>query len=276
MKIGLSNLYLTTTSFKELIKNMENHGEECKIWELVDECKLSLQKRRIKILNGLKNSYSFTYIVHGPFCDLNIASMKPKVRNLSIRMVEKSISDAVMLGAKRFIMHPGFFDIFNLKETIDLNLISIGRIAEYAEKLSIPIAIENMPSGYSATLCNIADFKMFFGQVNLNKIGLALDFGHANMIGELESFMIEFKGKISHIHLHDNNSRFDSHLNIGDGTIDWVHAMKKIKDIRFRDYAIVESIMKPFESYMRILKIFIQNINQKQKIDTTRAKFTTA
>jgi sugar phosphate isomerase/epimerase len=50
-------------------------------------------------------------------------------------------------------------------------------------------------------------------------LSFCLDVGHANT-GLLPEFM-ELKSRLANLHVHDNNGKFDEHLPIGDGTVDF-------------------------------------------------------
>ena len=249
MKAGLSTLYLITSSSEVFVRDLEKYGADCKIWELVDDGMLSISKN-IKMLKKLQRFHSFEYLVHGPFSDLNIASLRSEVRDLSIEIIKRSILDAVELEAKRFILHPGFYNVFHFEDAKSMNLKSISKIAEYAEKVGVSLTIENMPKTHPAILCNVSDFKDFFDNIDHKSLGLTLDFGHANLIGEIESFIKEFKDRLNHFHVHNNNGNFDSHMSIEEGTIIWDKLIEQVKSIGYRDYLTVESTKKPFESYL--------------------------
>jgi len=65
---------------------------------------------------------------------------------------------------------------------------------------------------------NVEDFKRFYSEVN-EDIGLVLDVGHANINGQIESFLTTFADKIVDMHVHDNYGKGDQHLGIGYGNI---------------------------------------------------------
>ena len=191
MKIGLSSLYLTTESFKKLVEDLNSYGESCKVWEIVDEAVLRLNRRKVEVLKELQKSFSFEYSLHTPFCDINIASINPQIRRLTLKILEKSILNAAKLEAKMCVLHPGFYDVFHLKKTTKLNLQSIERLVNYAENLGVPVSIENLPANLP-TLTKVEDFETLFKQLNQIDLKLALDVGHAHTVGQLKTFPVSY------------------------------------------------------------------------------------
>lgn len=58
-----------------------------------------------------------------------------------------------------------------------------------------------------------------------------LDIGHANLFGRNpEDFIKAFSKKLAHVHLHDNNGKYDQHLPIGKGIIKWASIIKTLKE----------------------------------------------
>lgn len=262
MKVGLSTLYLTTEPFKKAVKTFENLSGECKIWEIVDECKLRLNKLKVQTLKELGKSFPFEYTVHSPFCDINIASINPQIRKIALKIIKRSMSFAGELEAKMYIFHPGFYDPFNLKITEKLNLQSIKTLTKYAEDLSLPIALENLPKELRS-LTKVEDFEKFFDKIDENKLWIALDVGHAYTVKQLNTFLERFKDRIKHIHLHNNNGSDDLHLGLDEGNIDWKSVVKRLKENGFNGFVIVEATSKPFESYLE-LKHFINKLTKAQ------------
>jgi len=255
MKLGISTLHLSGKLFQNVLQTLKTNGAECQCWELIDDDSFKLNKRRIKALKDLQSSFGFKYTVHGPFCDFNISSINTAMRRLSIKALEESLSHAAQLDAKMFVTHPGFYGVYTsvyLNATQRLNLESITYLAKRAEDLGVPIAVENMPSNISATLAKVEDFKTFFKQLGSISVGLALDVGHANTVGQLQLFVKQLGKRITHVHLHSNRGHSDTHNELGEGTVDWVWLVKTLKRRGFKGYIMVESVFRPLESLRKL------------------------
>jgi sugar phosphate isomerase/epimerase len=259
MKPGLSLLYLTGSTPKQMFSAMEKLARECSVWELVDDGNLKLDRKIMERLKEYAASYGFEYSVHAPFTDLNIASLNPHVRKLSLKAVEEAIRKAYKINAETVVIHPGFkgpLEYFYPKKSLKVNLESARILLEQAENLGVHLAIENMPKGEWPLLSTVEEFEAFFSEEPLEGLGLALDIGHAQTVGQVEVFIRKFKGRISHVHLHDNLGDEDSHLKVGNGIIDWASTIKALKRVSFSGYLIVESVQEPYES-LKTLKSMI-------------------
>jgi len=255
LEFGISTLYLSGKPFQNVLQTLEANGAECHSWERIDEDSFKLNKRRVKALKDLQSSFGFKYTVHGPFCDFNISSVNTALRRLSIKALEESLYHAAQLDVKMFVIHAGFYGAYASvypNATQRLNLESITYLAKRAEDLGVPIAVENMPSNLPAILVKVEDVKAFFKQLGSISVGLALDVGHANTVGQLRLFIKQLSKRIVHVHLHSNRGDFDTHNELGEGTVDWVWLVKTLKRRGFKGYIMVESVFKPFESFRKL------------------------
>ncbi len=259
MKIGISSLFIAERPFEALLDKITSYGAECRYWEIFDENWLELDRKKIALLKDLKESYSLEYTVHAPFTDLNIASLNPEVRRLSLKIVKRSLSNADSLGAKVWVFHPGAhgpISSYYPHEDVRLNLESTAELADYAENTGVHLGIENMPGGFSAILTRVEEFEEFFQEARPN-VGLALDVGHAYTVGQLELFLSKFGDRIVHVHVHDNNRSSDSHLDIGAGSINWTETISYLKRNGFKGILMVESVSDPLRS-LRTLRELIE------------------
>jgi sugar phosphate isomerase/epimerase len=115
-----------------------------------------------------------------------------------------------------------------------------------AEEINLPLVIENMnrlhPDSEIVYLgVTIDELKQVFEAVPSNKLGLALDVAHANLLpGGTQSWIEEFPDKIFHIHLSDNDGVLDRHLPIGDGGINFGEVFSQLNQIGFKGTATLE------------------------------------
>ncbi|KYH36197.1 MAG: hypothetical protein AYL30_008130, partial [Candidatus Hecatellales archaeon B24] len=175
------------------------------------------------------------------------------------------VMKAYKVDAGTVVIHPGFkgpLEYFYPKKSLKVNSESVRILLKKAENLGVHLAIENMPKGDWPLLSTVEEFEAFFSERSLEGLGLALDVGHAQTVGQVEAFIRKFKGKISHIHLHDNFGDEDSHLKIGNGIIDWPSTLKALKKASFSGYLIVESVQEPYES-LKTLKSMIRGWRKK-------------
>ena len=94
------------------------------------------------------------------------------------------------------------------------------------EEKKVTLAIENvvpLPQGSPHYLLgdNIEDIKFVFNQIDSDYLKFCLDTGHANMAEGATEYLNHFSEKLIAVHYHDNFGNDDSHLEIGEGNIDW-------------------------------------------------------
>jgi len=256
-EIGLSMLYCLGEPFKKMVKSLRK--VETAYIELVDEGLHALNKRRVQILNELAGSYCLKYSVHAPFADVNIASPSKSLLNAMLKRLKKSIVYASALNCQVWVFHPG------LKTGISMfypgmewiqNMETARLLFKFASDHGVEAAIENVPEPYPFVMKSVEDFKRFYSEVN-EDIGLVLDIGHANINGQIETFLTTFADKIMHMHAHDNYGKSDQHLGIGYGTVDWEKVANLVRKISYDKIIAIESVEHVEESMRRLKRLFV-------------------
>jgi len=255
MKTGLSTLFLMSHGATGMLSCIERF-RECKVWEIIDDGDHALTQPVIEKLLEYSSSYGYEYTVHAPYTDINIASLNPYIREASVKAVETSLENARRLGAKTVTFHPGFrgaLDIFYPERTTRATHESIRRIMYRARNLGVSVAIENMfPSPFSALPYSVEEFEEIFSMPEFSDLGFTLDIGHAHTMKQTELFLKKLGRKSVVVHLHDNDEVSDLHLGLGEGTVDWMSAIKSLNAQGFRGYIIIESISKVYESFLKL------------------------
>lgn len=219
MPIGISTLCTFGETFKKIGFYRESTPP---VIEVIDDWADRLDGARIRLLLDLGSVWNIRYTIHAPIIDLNIASANERVKRLSAQLVKESIDHARELGALLVVVHPGSLPPDNRGDPEahwHLNSESLSEICEHAAREGVAVCLENMPAGTRLFFQLPQDF------LRASEEGLdfevALDVGHANTRGSLEEFLTLLKGRIRHLHLHDNMGDRDAHLPVGRGNIDW-------------------------------------------------------
>lgn len=168
--------------------------------------------------NWYRNS-GRTRALHGAFIDVNPASGDPAFRELSRRRCRESCALAAALGAEQVVFHSSAFPFLRggyLENWADLCAAFYMELAE--EYRGLTLCIENSqdldPEPLEALMKRTGD-----------GVRVCLDIGHAHYSGTpLEAWFDVLGPSIACLHLSDNMGRFDDHLPIGDGGIDWAMA----------------------------------------------------
>lgn len=125
----------------------------------------------------------------------------------------------------------GFFFWFPIEKRKRDNALNrfvknIKPLLEISEDKNIPLVVENvvpLPHGFEHFHLgdNIDDFSFIFDQIDSSSLKFCLDTGHANMADGVEEYLNHFSDKLFAVHYHDNIGNNDSHLEIGEGNVDW-------------------------------------------------------
>ena len=253
ISVAASTLFCLHKLMEEAIPDLLFDETNC--IEIIDDGPHALNLPRVERLLELKSSYGLRYSVHAPFADMNIAAHDPYIREAVLKRLEASIKWSAGLEAEALVFHPGAstaLDHFTHGMTWKLNLSSVNRLLSFARNYNVPVMIENVPEPYPFLMKSVEDFEMFYAEVAFD-VKMVLDIAHSNLRGESRLFLDKFKEKIGHIHVSDNVGKFDEHLQLGKGLIDWKGTVESIKAAGFSGWIVVESFEGVNES-IRLLK----------------------
>jgi sugar phosphate isomerase/epimerase len=112
----------------------------------------------------------------------------------------------------------------------DLARRSVEEIAEKAARVNVRVALEVIPNPLSSAtaLANLIE-----EELDGLDVGVCLDYGHANLMGDLGDAVEELSGHLWTTHVHDNDGTRDDHLVPYAGTIDWDAAMMETQKIGY-------------------------------------------
>ena len=245
IKLGVSTLSAT---------NMEEFLYECS----------NLGVKYIEIVKSYPNhdidyeliqSYDFKYSIHSPLIDMNIASLTDSIREASVNELKKSIDDAIKINTTNVVVHPGKISFLGqpYEDYIyKLCINSFKQIKEYSENTGVNPLIENMPviPGFMYT-----DLKKLENTLENLDMYMTLDIGHAYTAEFNENDM--YSPRVKHIHIHDNNGDDDSHLPLGEGSIQFNTIIDKYTKENYDGIYILEA--NNIDSVKKSIKYLKQN-----------------
>ena len=246
MKIGASSLAGIEYPLENTLEFIENLGIEYA--ELVHQ----FPSENIDV--DVLESYNLKYTIHSPFMDVNIAAVQDKSRLNSINQIKESIDLANEIDAEAVVVHPGLGSFLARKYFIDkvyqFANDSIKELGEYGKDLGVLTTIENMPAFEGMLYNNMQDLHELLVSLDMS---MTLDIGHANHVGYSAEAM--YFDSIKHIHCHDNFGDDDSHLALGEGSIELNTIINTLEKNNFDGIYIIEvndydSIEKSYE-YMK-------------------------
>jgi sugar phosphate isomerase/epimerase len=202
--------------------------------------------RKKEVLDAL-HSYNFGVLAHMPWY-FSVAHPYPGIQDAIAKEFCSAFDAASALGARKVTLHTEFMPsgiqerAVHTAKTID----TLKRLNKEAQNRGMALLVEN----FNASSFSIKEFKMLFSEVD--GLGMTFDVGHASTAdGEgMNNYLAQFKKKISHVHLHDNDRRADQHLPLGVGKIDIPRAVSDLKS--FYDGTITLEVHSQDREYLKI------------------------
>ena len=182
--------------------------------------------------NDILSDFDLSYSIHAPTMDINIASVREKIRTAGVSVLSDSAEFCMNHGIEIMVVHPGYTaDIANMKNAEASLHKSLTELSKIAENTGVRLCIENMPDAEVFLFKNSdeIDFSKY------PDLEFVLDIGHANTTRNLNDFL---KKPIAHYHIHDNLGDRDAHLGFGNGNIG-EETLKRIIEKAKRENAIL-------------------------------------
>jgi len=259
LDVGLSMLFCLGEPFSNMIRRLTEFDVRCV--ELVDEGLHALNRERVAVLRKIASDNGLEFTVHAPFADINIASPSPMLRRVMMKRLERSLGYARQLKSKQWIFHSGWKSgVSEFYPNLDwqINLRSVRMLLARARKLGVDIAMENTPQPFYFLVKRMQDVALFYSELGADAdLSMAFDIGHANTTKEIFEFMDQFAEKIVHVHVSDNDGKYDSHRGIGYGKIDWKVVAEGLRRINYKGMIMCESVDHVQESIETMRRLFV-------------------
>jgi sugar phosphate isomerase/epimerase len=157
--------------------------------------------------------------LHGAFIDLHPAAQEPDLVAFARRRHHQSLEVAAALGCDLLVVHSDFPH----RAALPARMTEVAaRLTDYFGDLAaaaghnITVVVENI---YDADPRPLAELARAIDAPNL---GLSIDVGHATLYGPsfaLDEWVLACQPYLRHVHVQDNDGKFDRHWGIGAGTI---------------------------------------------------------
>ena len=165
--------------------------------------------------------------VHAPYV-LNVASMNNRIRIPSRKLLQQTLDEAAVVGARGVIVHGGHVTADDDPASGFVNW----RKAIDGLKIHVPLLIENTAGGNHAMARQLEAIEFLWAAIadsdNIEHVGFCFDTCHAHAAGlDLTTAIDDVRaitGRIDLIHCNDSRdaagSGADRHTNLGQGQID--------------------------------------------------------
>lgn len=163
------------------------------------------------------------FTVHLPFVDLNLASLVEAAWATSLERMQRALEFSEAVGAQVGVLHTGQVP---LRHPVVLEA-AWERLAQALERLSpppVPVAVENLALDHHDLLQEPAELVRLVEGVG-EGFGYTLDLPHAYVQGgaeQIRAYLKAMQGSrapLLHLHLHDNQGDYDTHLPVGAGNL---------------------------------------------------------
>jgi len=107
-------------------------------------------------------------------------------------------------------------------------------LTEFAATKKVDLMLENAPPGNESPLESIEYFSQVMQAVPTLKFHL--DIAHAfieNRMKGVRDYIDAFGDRLAHVHIHDNHGKWDEHLPLGKGKIDFRKVIRLLKEINY-------------------------------------------
>ncbi len=197
--------------------------------EILSEWPHYLTRKNLKVFRETLDSYGLKVTVHAPFSDINIGSFNERIRKASLEALREALELSAELDALAVTVHPGHcspVSVKNRDEYLRIHRESLRKIARWSEEYGVKVGVENMPKFVILDAQTCERLNEIIGDIG---IGVTFDLGHLNTTTRnFDRFLEVFRGRIVHLHLHDNSGEADEHLALGDGTVPWRRVLPKL------------------------------------------------
>ena len=216
--------------------------------------------------------YGLTVLaVDMPANGVDISHIEEYDRMWSIREIEKTIMISLKLSASIVVLHPGGYirNEHEREERINQCCASLQEIMEFCKPYDIKIVIKNTLPGNIG--CQLEEVKKIIMSVNSSKLGFCFDCGYylinqsLKPVRSLSSHLkkLNMEKYLWHIHAHDNNGQYDSHLLPGEGLFEWKHFLDYLYKNHFQGGFIIEAQKKnQIGPFLARVKQIIYDFNQ--------------
>ncbi len=180
--------------------------------------------------------------VHAGSWDLNISSLNPTIRRISIDLVKESIDLAADINAKLVAVHPGRASSSKgeAQETRNTLIKALHELVEKANSKGIVLALENMEQRPREIITTSNDLKTLIQEVNSPRLVGLVDIAHANTVTDPIGFLKDCLSILGHVHISDNNGLSPTHLPLGKGTIDLTKIFQTLVEEEYDGKVVIE------------------------------------
>jgi protein FrlC len=172
----------------------------------------------------------------------SLCSPNETIRSDSVAYIQAGIETAAALGSPVVSVCPGH-TLYgqSIEDGLGRLRESLSAVAEFAQGHDVLVAIEPADRYETDLLQTCAASLEFSNQLGYANLGVLLDNGHAQVVGESSVEAVQQLGdKLFHVHIDDNHGQRDQHLVPGDGVFDFVSFLAALDEVGYDGFLAAE------------------------------------
>jgi len=186
---------------------------------------------RLRVHKVFRDKYPGRLAIHGPFLGIEYAYTDHLMRDAVNQRMEQIFQATRELHANRLVLHTGFkleIYLYNYWDEWVRDTVAYWKeeIKRY-EDIGVTVVLENVVEPDPSPMIELHD------RIDHRNLKFCLDTGHVNVWSKLPpALWIKRMGnRLAHMHIHDNNGRFDEHLPMGRGNMDFNAVFRALHEI---------------------------------------------
>ena len=216
-----TRIYISTTASDARDVAVQNGlgieiAEYCTAWNMDDKFD-AVHPEVMREIDGISKR-----VLHAPFNELFPCAIDPKARALAAQRYRQAIDLAKMYGATKVVVHGGYNPwIYYPVWYVEQSIVFWKEFLK--EDPGVEIVLENVLETDPQWLMDIVQ-----GTDN-ERLKLCLDIGHANAYSRIPvmDWLEDWAPYLSHFHIHNNDTSWDTHSPLTEGTIPMKELLEK-------------------------------------------------
>jgi sugar phosphate isomerase/epimerase len=232
VKIGISTWSLLTLPLVEAVKMIGDAGADViELW--CDPPHYDVENTLpddVEQLQDLLTPYQMSVSAHAPVNDVNICTRYNDLNQGIQRTIVKLAGELEKYKTKRVTFHPGH--VYWRGHVEDSDFVSMAFYRSMARLGSMKVNVENQaPTGHPFKYNVASNFESLDHILtDVPEVDFTLDTGHAGLAGLDPKMLFDrYGGRVTEVHLHNNDGKLDSHDIITKGSLDLVPLVDSAK-----------------------------------------------
>jgi L-ribulose-5-phosphate 3-epimerase len=181
-----------------------------------------------------------------PSLDQNLASASPEMRNYTVRIFERLIGIAEVIGATGVVTVTGRVNPLIAPARRDLESWfseAFGRVLRAAEPTGVRLLLENIPMGVYPRADQLIAFA---DRIDSPLVGICYDIANAHFIGEDAALGLrQVRSRLGIVHLSDTGREAWRHDPVGHGSCDFAGFAAALREIGYAGTSMLEIVADP-------------------------------